>query len=127
MTANRTAQIDEAGTLALTAEARTSAGAVLPSASFTWTSLDAGVASVSTAGVVTAVAPGTAHILVTSATVATATPDTAVVTVVAIPVARVALVDTLLPAAFAVGDQVSWSSSASSSSSSTNSSLSSSK
>ncbi|GJG85513.1 hypothetical protein tb265_06940 [Gemmatimonadetes bacterium T265] len=104
ITNGRAAQLDEQGTVTLAAQAQTSAGAVVPNVALTWTALDPGVASVSAAGLVAAVTPGTAHIVVSDAAAAGAPADTATVTVVALPVAVVAVADTALPAALAVGD-----------------------
>ncbi|MBL8983674.1 MAG: Ig-like domain-containing protein, partial [Gemmatimonadetes bacterium] len=72
----------------LTATARSVAGAIMPGASLTWVSLDPAVASVSNAGVVSAVAAGSTTVRVTSGSVTANVP----VTVTAPPPVPVATV-----------------------------------
>jgi len=75
-------------TVQMAASASDAAGATIPGKSFTWASLDEGVARVSSSGVVTAVANGTATITATSDGVsgsATVVVDQAVVSVVVSP------------------------------------------
>jgi uncharacterized protein YjdB len=71
----------------LAAEVRDQLGNVLPSASVSWSSMNPTVATVSSAGEVTAVGEGTALVRASSAGLA----DTAVVSVEGIPVASVAV------------------------------------
>ena len=90
-----TATLEIAGTVALTAEPRTAAGVLRTDRSVAWTSATPAVATVSSAGLVTAVAPGTTAV---SATVDGVT-GSANITVRPRPVATVTLApaaDTLL-------------------------------
>lgn len=92
-------------TVALAAEARTADGAPVAGTAITWASLDAGVVTVSAAGVVTAgAAPGTARIVASAAGPAGPLADTVAVAVTARPAASVTVVDTLLFAGIAPGE-----------------------
>lgn len=76
------ATIDALGyTVQLTATAKDANGSVLSGVSFVWTSLNTGVATVSTAGKVTAKAVGTALVIAASGLIA----DTATITVRQVP------------------------------------------
>lgn len=70
------------GTQQLTAVAVDANGTPITTATFTWTSSDAGVATVSTTGLVSAVASGTANVI---ATEASGKADTVAITVAAAP------------------------------------------
>ena len=101
---NRTATVDETGSVALVATATAADGSSVGGTAFAWTSLDPSVATVDGTGVVHAVAPGVAHVVVAAPVAPQATPDTATITVTAAQVAKVVASDSALPAALAVGD-----------------------
>jgi uncharacterized protein YjdB len=82
-----TANIQVAGTATFTATLKDITGAVVVDRTVAWTSSNAAVATVSTGGVVTAVAPGTAAVTATSE----GKSGSAVVTVTAVPVASITL------------------------------------
>lgn len=63
-----TATVSIGGTQTLTATARDAAGTAITSATFTWSTADATIATVSASGVVTGVAPGVVVITATSST-----------------------------------------------------------
>jgi len=79
-------------TTALTATARDAGGTVIPDADLTWTSSDVSIATVSTTGVVTAVALGTTTISATS----NGHTGSSSVSVIPVPVGSVAVTPTTL-------------------------------
>jgi hypothetical protein len=73
--------INAGETAQLSAQARDEANSVVPNTAFTWSTLDPGIAGVSTAGLVTGLAGGTARIV---ASAANGKADTAMITVLAV-------------------------------------------